>query len=144
MSWLIDTNVISEVRKGARCDRGVAAWYGAVDAADLYLSVLVLGEIRKGVELVRPRQPDRATALEAWLAAVDAAFLGRILPVDREVAGSWGRMAALRPVPVVDALLAATAVVHRLTLVTRNDRHLAGLGADVLNPFEPSADSRPG
>jgi hypothetical protein len=143
LSWLIDTNIISEVRKGARCDPRVAAWYAGVDAADLYLSVLVLGEIRKGIELVRPREPDRAAALEAWLTAVDAAFSGRILPVDREVADVWGRMAALRPIPVIDALLAATAMVHRLTLVTRNDRHLSGLGVDVLNPFEPSAAVRP-
>lgn len=141
MSWLIDTNIVSEVRKGARCDPRVAAWYAGVAAADLYLSVLVLGEIRKGVQLVRPRQPDRAAALEAWLTAVEAAFVGRILPVDREVADVWGRMAALRPVPVIDSLLAATALVHRLTLVTRNDRHLTGLGADLLNPFEPSSNS---
>lgn len=142
MSWLIDTNIISEVRKATRCHPGVAAWYAGVAATDLYLSVLVLGEIRKGVELVRDREPERAAALEAWLRAVDAAFGGRILPVNREVADLWGRMAAQRPVPVIDALLAATAIVHRLTLVTRNDRHVAGLGADVLNPFEPGAGAR--
>jgi toxin FitB len=137
VSWLIDTNIISEVRKGSRCDPRVAAWYAGVDAAELYLSALVLGEIRKGVELVRPREPDRAAALEAWLAAVDAAFAGRILPVDREIADLWGRLSALRTIPVVDALLGATAAVYRLTLVTRNHRHLVGLGVDVLNPFEP-------
>jgi toxin FitB len=136
VSWLIDTNIISEVRKGRRCDPRVAAWYATADAAELYLSVLVLGEIRKGVDLVRPRDPDRAAALESWLAAVDAAFAGRILPVDREVADAWGRLAAPRTIPVIDALLAATAAVHRLTLVTRNHQHVAGLGVEVLNPFE--------
>lgn len=144
MSWLIDTNIISEVRKGGRCDPRVAAWYAGVEPVDLHLSVLVLGEIRKGIELVRRRQPDRAAALEAWLATVDSAFSGRILPLDRQVADAWGRMAATRPVPVIDGLLAATALTHRMTLVTRNDRHLAGLGATVLNPFESSADAEPG
>ena len=112
MSWLIDTNVISEVRKGPRCDRRVAVWYATVDAADLYLSVLVLGEICKGIALIARREPERADALAEWLAMVRRAFAGRILPVDEEVAEQWGRLAALRPAPVTDALLAATALVH--------------------------------
>lgn len=140
MSWLIDTNVISELRKGERCNPFVAEWYGAIDAADLYLSVLVLGEIRKAITLVLPREPKRAALLEAWLDQVDAAFVGRVLPVDRDVADAWGRMAAQRPVSMVDGLLAATAMVHRLTLVTRNTRHVSGLGAKLLNPFEPTTD----
>ena len=135
MSFLIDTNIISEVRKGARCDARVAAWYASIDDGDLYLSILVLGEIRKGVELARPRDPAKADALEAWLAQVDAAFGERILPIDRAVADQWGRMSAQRPVSTVDGLLAATAKVHRMTLVTRNEADVAGLGADVLNPF---------
>lgn len=139
MSWLIDTNIISELRKGARCNPHVAKWYTQVDAVDLYLSVLVLGEIRKGIDSILPRKPHRAVALEAWLDQVNAAFMSRILPVDREVSDLWGRLAALRPVPVIDGLLAATAMAHRLTLVTRNTRHITGLGADLLNPFEPAA-----
>ena len=99
MSWLIDTNVISEICKGPRCDGRVAAWYATVDAADLYLSVLVLGEIRKGIALIAPRESKRADALAEWLAMVQRAFAGRILPVDEEVAEQWGRLAALRPVP---------------------------------------------
>ena len=137
MSWLIDTNIISEVRKGTHCDPRVAAWYAKVDGADLHLSVLVLGEIRKGIAQLATREPERAAALDVWLATVGRAFAGRILPVDDAVADRWGRLAAIRPIPVTDALLAATALVHRLTLVTRNDRHVAGLGASVLNPFEP-------
>lgn len=135
MNYLIDTNIISEVRKGARCDRNVAAWYASLDDADIYLSVLVLGEIRKGIERARPNDPARARALETWLSAVQQSFGDRVLPVDRLVADEWGRMSALRPAPTIDALLAATARVHRITLATRNVSDVAGLGADVLNPF---------
>jgi hypothetical protein len=135
VSFLIDTNVISEVRKGPRCDARVAAWYASVDDAYLYLSVLVLGEIRKGVEQARARDPQKAEALEIWLANVADAFGDRVLPIDRAVTMEWGRMSAARPVPVIDALLAATARIHGLTLVTRNDGDVAGLGASVLNPF---------
>jgi toxin FitB len=135
MSLLIDTNIISEVRKGPRCDANVAVWYASVADADLYLSVLVLGEIRKGVELVRRRDVERADLLEAWLEAIATAFGDRILPIDGAVADEWGRMSALRPVPVVDGLLAATAKAHRMTLVTRNARDVEGLGVRVLDPF---------
>jgi len=135
MSYLIDTNIISEVRKGARCDRRVAAWYASVADEDLFLSTLVLGEIRKGVELARPRDPTRAAALERWLKDVEAAFEGRVLGIDNAVSDQWGRMSAIRPVPVIDGLLAATALTSGLTLVTRNDRDVTGLGAKVLNPF---------
>ena len=135
MSFLIDTNIISEVRKGARCDAKVAAWYASINDADIYLSVLVLGEIRKGIELARPRDPAKADALEAWLVAVNAAFGERILPIDRAVSDQWGRMSALRPLSTVDGLLAATAKVHRMVLVTRNEADVVGLGAEVLNPF---------
>ncbi len=137
MSFLIDTNVISEVRKGDRGDPAVAAWWAGVDEDDLWLSALVLGEIRKGVELARRRDPQKAGILEAWLNDVVTGFGDRVLPVDAAVADEWGRMNAIRPVPVIDALLAATAKSNGLTLVTRNGSDVAGLGVDVLNPFEP-------
>ena len=136
MSYLIDTNIISEVRKGARCDALVSAWYASIADEDLFLSTLVLGEIRKGVELARPRDSGKAVALERWLREVEAAFDGRVLGIDNAVSDQWGRMSAIRPVPVIDGLLAATALVNSLTLVTRNDRNVAGLGAAVLNPFK--------
>lgn len=135
MSYLIDTNIISEVRKGARCDAGVAAWYASIADDELFLSALVLGEIRKGIELVRGRDPARAAGLGAWLAQIETAFADRVLGIDRAVADQWGRISAMRPIPVTDGLMAATAMVNDLTLVTRNDRDVAGLGAKVLNPF---------
>ncbi|MBW7852600.1 type II toxin-antitoxin system VapC family toxin [Gemmobacter nectariphilus] len=135
MSFLIDTNVISEIRKGNRCDPGVATWWAEVAEDDLWLSALVLGEIRKGVELARRRDPQKAAALEAWLGEVVAGFADRVLPVDAAVAEEWGRMNAIRPVPVIDALLAATAKANGLTLVTRNEADVAGIGVEVLNPF---------
>ena len=138
MTWLVDTNIISEVRKGARCHLAVAAWWSGVEDRDLFLSTLTIGEIRRGVEAVRTRDPDKARALEAWLQAIMQAFGPRILGIDAAVAESWGRISAIRSVPVVDALLAATASVHGLALVTRNATDVAGLGVRVLNPFEPS------
>jgi predicted nucleic acid-binding protein len=142
VNYLIDTNVISEVRKGDRCNRHVASWYASIDDADIYLSVLVLGEIRGGIERARAKDPVKSGALERWLAAVQVSFADRILPVDHIVADAWGRMSAKRSVSTVDALLAATAKVHRMTLATRNISHVADLGADVFNPFEPRR-SRP-
>ena len=140
--FLLDTNVISEIRKGAHCDRNVAAWYSSTEGRDLYLSVLVTGEIRRGIERVRPRDPERAGVFERWLASIDIAFAGRILAVDRVVADEWGRLSALRTVPGPDALLAATASVHGMTLATRNEADIAGLGVPVLNPFRFRAESR--
>lgn len=135
MSYLIDTNIISEVRKGERCDTHVSAWYASIADEELFLSTLVLGEIRKGIELARPRDASKATALERWLREVETAFDGRVLGIENAVSDQWGRMSAIRPVPVIDGLLAATAFVNGLTLVTRNDRDVADLGAMVLNPF---------
>ena len=136
MNYLIDTTIISDVRKGRRCDPNVARWYEKIDDVSLYLSVLVIGEIRSGVERVRAKDTKKANALEQWLIAVDKAFGERILPVDRAVANVWGRLGANRPLPVIDGLLAATAKIHRMTLVTRNIDDIADLDVSILNPFE--------
>lgn len=136
MSYLIDTNIISEVRKGDRCNPNVSRWYSAISDDELYLSVLVLGETRQGVERARPRDANQATALEAWLRRVSDAFGPRVLPITRDVADEWGRMNAVRPFPAVDSLLAASAKIHGLTLVTRNVDDVSGTGVDVLNPFD--------
>jgi predicted nucleic acid-binding protein len=136
VNYLLDTNVISEVRKGPRCNSKVAAWYDSIDDAEIYLSVLVLGEIRKGLERARLGNPAQVRALENWLAAIGTTFAERILPIDQAIADEWGRMSAKRPVSTIDALLAATAKVNDMTLVTRNTVDVADLGAKVLNPFE--------
>ena len=134
--FLLDTNVISEVRKGRRSDSNVSNWYTGVGESQLYISSLTIGEIRKGIELARRRRDvDQAEALEAWLHTVVNGFSGRVLTVDAQVADTWGQMSAIRPIPVVDALLAATAQVHDLILVTRNVSDVEGLGVTVLNPF---------
>ena len=138
--FLLDTNVISEVRKGRRSDPNVSSWYTGVGESQLYISALTIGEIRKGIELARRRHDvNQAEALEAWLHTVVEEFSGRVLTVDAQVADTWGHISAIRPVPVVDALLAATAKVHDLTLVTRNVSDVDGLGAKVLNPFSDLA-----
>ena len=139
--YLIDTNIISEVRKGRRCDPRVAAWYRQVRDDDLFLSVLVIGEIRQGVERLRPRNPRRAGALEQWLEELRDSFGERVLAVDDKVAQNWGRFAAHGTFPVIDALLAATAEAHGLTLVTRNVKDIEGTGARCLNPFEFTSNS---
>lgn len=136
MSYLIDTNIISEVRKGERCDPNVAAWWESIEDAEVYLSVLVLGEIRKGIERARADDVARARALETWLSTLVQSFTERILPIDQTVADEWGRMSAKRSVSTIDAPLAATAKAHGLTLATRNVGDVADLGAKVINPFE--------
>jgi predicted nucleic acid-binding protein len=142
VNYLIDTNIISEVRRGERCDRHVAAWFAAINDDDIYLSVLVLGEIRKGIERARRTDAAQARALEKWLSTIKESYGERILPIDQMVADEWGSMSAIRPLPSVDALLAATAKIHGMTLATRNVADVTGLGADVMNPFEPSVSRR--
>ena len=136
MSFLVDTNVISETRKGTRCDPHVAAWAAGVDPNKLFISVLVLGEMRRGAELLR-RKHDiaQAASLDAWIAVTARDFGDRVLVVDDKIADAWGVFMARRPLPIVDGLLAATAIVHDLTLVTRNIKDVHGTGVRTLNPF---------
>ena len=136
MTYLLDTNVISELRKGDRCDANVLAWYAEIEETDIFLSVLVLGEMRIGIERIRRRDPQQTAVLERWLEETALKFAGRILPVDETIAEVWGRTYYVRNVPVVDGLLAATAMVHDMTLVTRNVSDVEGLGARLFNPFE--------
>lgn len=135
MSYLIDTNVLSELRRRAP-DANVLRWVGARPASTLYLSVLTLGELRKGIEGLA--EGTRKLRLLDWLEVELAAyFFGRILAVDLGVADRWGRLLAqtTRPLPAVDSLLAATALSHGLTLVTRNVRDFPHPDLKVLDPW---------
>ena len=135
MRSLIDTNVLSELRKGERADAGVRRWFDETPDRDLFTSVLVVGEIRRGVESIRRRDRAAATAVEQWLDALMERFGERLLPIDAVVASRWGALNVPDPIPTVDGLLAATALVHDLTLVTRNVKNVAKTGARLLNPF---------
>lgn len=144
MSYLIDTNILSELRRKSP-DPGVAGWISQRRATLLYLSVLTLGEIRKGIEAVS--DVSRRQALIDWLETdLPAFFTGRILAVDEAVADRWGRLlaAAGRPLPVIDSLLAATALEHDLVLVTRNVKDFAGLPVQVFNPWSTETGNRSG
>jgi predicted nucleic acid-binding protein len=135
VSFLLDTNVLSEARR-PRGDANVKAWLASVPAGNLYLSVLVVGEIRGGIERLRRRDPVQADAYEGWLATLRRDYADRLLPVTAEVADEWGRVNVSDPVPVVDGLMAATAKVKGLTLVTRNTADVERSGVRILNPFE--------
>lgn len=138
--FLLDTNVISEARKRGRANRAVIAWIAA-HQDDLYLSVLVTGEIRRGVESIRKRDPRAAASLERWLREIETSFEDRILPVDGVVADRWGRLMADRTLPTIDGLLAATALVHGLTLATRNVRDVVKSGVSSVDPFTGGSGS---
>lgn len=136
MSYLIDTHVISELRR-KQPDANVVAWFERCAAQSLFLSVLTLGEIRKGIE--RLEDAKRRQILLEWLhVELPTFFLGRILSVDAPVADRWGRLQsdAGRPLPAIDGLLAATALQHDMTLVTRNVKDFNGLGLNLVNPWE--------
>lgn len=134
MSWLLDTNVVSEIRKGKRGDPGVVRWASGRDD-EAWLSVLTVGEIRRGIELKRRRDEVAAHHLDLWLEGLATSFASRILPVDQRVAEVWARLNVPDPRPVVDGLIAATAAVHGLTLVTRNTRDFEDAGVELFNPF---------
>lgn len=138
MNYLIDTNVISEFRKKRRANPHVLDWIDATLPEEHFTSVLVIGEIRRGVERIRRRDPGQAQTIEEWLFGMIARYEGRILPVDRNIAEAWGRLGWPDPVPDVDGLLAATALVHDLTLVSRDNALLTLDAIRSINPFEPS------
>lgn len=135
MRFLLDTNVVSELRKGARANEGVMAWMFSVDDSDLYLSVLVVGELRQGVERLRLRDASAAVQLDRWCSTLIDGYADRLLVVDAPIADLWGRLNVPDPISSVDGLLAATAIVHGLTLVTRNVKHVERTGVQLHNPF---------
>jgi len=131
--WLFDTVALSELHK-TRANPGFIEWLGEVAEADVHTSVLCLGDIRRGVAMLA--DSDKREAIARWLEADLARRLGpRVLPVDAAVAQAWGRFGARGARSAIDALIGATAAVHRLTVVTRNVRDFDGLGVPVLNPW---------
>jgi predicted nucleic acid-binding protein len=135
MKYLLDTNVLSEVRK-PRGDEKVRRWISSAPVSDLYLSVLVVGEIRRGTERLKRRDPEGAKVYEAWLDTVLNDYADRILPIDAQVVEEWGRMSVPDPVPIVDGLMAATAKVRGMTFVTHNSADVERTGVRLLNPFD--------
>lgn len=136
--YLVDTNVISEARKGARGNAGVLAFLRDAAQADtpLFLSVITVGELRRGVDLLRHRgDAPQAALLEKWLARLLADYARHILPADADVAQVWGRLRVPQPQHAQDKLIAATALIHGLTVVTRDTADFSGLGVRVLDPF---------
>lgn len=132
--YLLDTNIISETRK-SRADAGVIAFLSAADSGGLYLSVLTLGELRRGV--AAKRRTDRAAGdqLGVWVDGIEANFGDRLLSIDVPTARRWGELSARRSLPVVDTLIAATAISHDLTLVTRNTRDIEPTGVRLIDPW---------
>lgn len=135
MRFLLDTNVVSELRR-SRPHPSVTAWFDSLGSADLWLSVLTIGEIRQGILRLRRRDPPQADLLDRWLAQLQDGYADRILPVSVAVAQRWALLNESRPLPVVDGLIAATAIEHGATLVTRNVADLAGVDVPMINPFD--------
>lgn len=140
MTYLLDTNVVSELRK-RQPNPHVLSWYQTVRSADLYLSVLTIGEIRLGVERLRRRDRAQADLIAEWLDGLRVSYDDHIVDIDAGIAEEWGRLNEPDPLPVVDGLLAASARIRGWTLATRNVADLVRTGVQLLNPFEPPTAS---
>lgn len=135
MNFLVNTNVASEIGR-PNADRRVVEWSNSVDPQALYLSVLTLGEISRGIESLGRRDAARSQNLQRWFDRLRRQYARRIVAVDSEIAEFWGRLDAKRSMPIIDGLLAATAIVRDMTLVTRNVRDVRDTGVALLNPWE--------
>lgn len=135
LQYLLDTNVLSETRR-KQADERVIRFLSSAEPSVLFLSVLTLGELRKGVALKGRSDPSAARALGSWVDGLEYSFADRVLGVDAATARLWGELSAQRPRPVVDTLLVATAVVHGLTLVTRNTADVLDTGASLFDPWK--------
>lgn len=134
--YLVDTNVISESRKGSKADPGVRAFWRAADPDGLYIAAQTIGEIRRGLENIRNRGDiDQTRRLEAWLDTVVTDYADRILGFDLDCAQVWGRLMSPHPQHPIDKQIAAIALIHDLTVVTRNTDDFGGLGVRLINPF---------
>lgn len=135
--YLVDTNVISEARKGQKANPGVQAFWRRVDAGDIYLSALTIGELRRGLENIRHRGDAVQTRLlETWLELVTSQYADRILAFDADCAQVWGKLMSPHPQHPIDKQIAAIALIHDLTVVTRNVDDFRGTGVRMENPFQ--------
>jgi toxin FitB len=133
-AYLLDTNVISETRR-KQPEKRVLDFLEAADPERLFLSVLTFGELRRGIVLKQQTNPVDAMGYGTWSDELETLYADRVLPVNAAIAKVWGRLSADRSRPVADTLLAATAIVHDLTLVTRNTRDMRGLSVKLINPW---------
>jgi predicted nucleic acid-binding protein len=138
--YLLDTNVLSETRK-VQPDTNVTAFLAALHADSLFVSVLTLGELRKGIEMKRRSDQLAADRLTDWVIGIETTFADHVLPINAAAARLWGEMSAIRTLPVIDALIAATALAHKLTFVTRNTQDVEGVGVALLDPFKSLSKS---
>jgi toxin FitB len=135
LRFLIDTNVISEPRR-PQPDLHVLSWLNRTDTAQIFISALTIGELVRGATRAARRDPPYGLRLQQWIAEVETDYADRIVEVDREIATLWGKLDSARTIPVVDCLLAATALARDMTLVTRNIRDIVDTGARFLNPWD--------
>jgi toxin FitB len=133
--YLVDTNVVSEVRKGARCNPGVRAWYDSVPTEQLLITAITFGELLRGIHLVRRNDPQQATVLDAWYRQLKVLFANKVIAVDLTVMERWAEISAARTIAPLDGIIAATAITKDLIVVTRNISDFTPTGAQVLNPF---------
>ena len=135
MAYLLDTCVLSELRKPKAHPR-VIAWLGKLQPEEAFLSVMTLGEFRRGIEMRRAKDQVAARSLERWLLGLEAHYADRILPITAAIADRWGRLSPNQPLPLTDGLIAATALEHKLTVVTRDTDGFERSGVSLLDPFE--------
>lgn len=135
MKWLLDTNVLSELRR-KQCEPRVKKWVAEQESDSLGISVMSLAEIRRGVELKRVKDPLQADVIEKWLTRTAKRHAGHILPVTEAIADRWGRLPAKKAQPGIDGFIAATALEHDLTVVTRNVADFKDTGVRIVNPWK--------
>ena len=140
MNLLIDTNVISELKRGRNADAAVAAWFGGIPPERLFTSVIVLGEIRRGIELIARRDKPQAAFLERWYMDMRTRLEDRVLAVDEAVVTIWSKISVPDMLPAYDGLIAATALAHGMAIVTRNALDYRHIGVEVIDPW---AEKRP-
>ena len=136
MKYLVDTNVISEIRKETRGHEQVLNWWNSIHRSQIFLSVLAVGEIHQGIVSIRRKDVHQANHLEAWLGGLLQVFGNRLIPIDKRTALVWAEICTGRTLPMIDSLMAATAISKNLTFVTRNTKDIRDTGVRYINPFK--------